>query len=108
MSALRRCWQPKRKRINSRATENFHIQSSRRTASGKEVGAEGMLALEAADGALDSRCTGTPSIWSCETYVKTGKMMPADGLEQLRPFDAISSAPLAIPASGITFSLWDS
>ncbi|WP_341485702.1 tartrate dehydrogenase [Thioclava sp. GXIMD4215] len=27
--------------------------------------------------------------WSCEYYVETGKMMPDDGIEQLRPFDAI-------------------
>jgi len=27
--------------------------------------------------------------WSCETYVKTGKMMPDDGIEQLKRFDAI-------------------
>ena len=27
--------------------------------------------------------------WSCATYLRTGRMMPEDGLEQLRPFDAI-------------------
>ena len=27
--------------------------------------------------------------WSCDFYLKTGKMMPEDGIEQLRPFDAI-------------------
>ncbi|HEY0275490.1 MAG TPA: tartrate dehydrogenase [Paenirhodobacter sp.] len=27
--------------------------------------------------------------WSCDYYLKTGQMMPADGIEQLRPFAAI-------------------
>ena len=27
--------------------------------------------------------------WGCEYYLRTGRMMPEDGLEQLRPFDAI-------------------
>ena len=27
--------------------------------------------------------------WGCEYYLRTGRMMPADGLELLRPFDAI-------------------
>jgi tartrate dehydrogenase/decarboxylase/D-malate dehydrogenase len=27
--------------------------------------------------------------WSCDTYLSTGRMMPEDGIETLRPFDAI-------------------
>ena len=27
--------------------------------------------------------------WSCETYAKTGRMMPEDGIAQLTPFDAV-------------------
>ena len=27
--------------------------------------------------------------WGCEYYLRTGRMMPSDGLDQLRPFDAI-------------------
>jgi tartrate dehydrogenase/decarboxylase/D-malate dehydrogenase len=27
--------------------------------------------------------------WGCEYYLRTGRMMPEDGLEQLRPFDGI-------------------
>ena len=30
-----------------------------------------------------------PFEWGCEYYLRTGRMMPDDGLEQLRPFDAI-------------------
>src|SRR6266852_3573368 len=27
--------------------------------------------------------------WGCEYYLRTGRMMPEQGLEQLRPFDAV-------------------
>jgi tartrate dehydrogenase/decarboxylase/D-malate dehydrogenase len=27
--------------------------------------------------------------WSCERYSRTGRMMPEDGIDQLRSFDAI-------------------
>ena len=52
-------------------------------------------------GARDERAGQTPSSaegfqltfeqfdWGCEYYLRTGRMMPEDGLEQLRPFDAI-------------------
>lgn len=32
---------------------------------------------------------GTTFDWSCDYYLKTGRMMPEDGIETLRPFDAI-------------------
>ena len=35
--------------------------------------------------------------WSCETYLKTGRMMPEDGLEQLRPFDAMFLGAVGYP-----------
>jgi tartrate dehydrogenase/decarboxylase/D-malate dehydrogenase len=36
--------------------------------------------------------------WSCETYLRTGRMMPEDGLEQLRPFDAILLGAIGHPS----------
>ena len=36
--------------------------------------------------------------WSCETYIKTGKMMPEDGIETLRGFDAILLGAVGWPA----------
>src|SRR6267143_1774421 len=56
---------------------------------GKEVVPEGIRVLEAAGQRFDFRLNWNFFDWSCETYVKTGKMMPADGLQELRPFDAI-------------------
>ena len=56
---------------------------------GKEVVPEGMRVLEAAGKRFGFRFRWQHLDWSCETYMKTGRMMPPDGIEQLRPFDAI-------------------
>ena len=44
--------------------------------------------------------------WSCETYLKTGRMMPEDGIEQLRPFDAIYLGAAGFPTVPDHISLW--
>jgi tartrate dehydrogenase/decarboxylase/D-malate dehydrogenase len=44
--------------------------------------------------------------WSCETYTKTGRMMPADGIEQLRPHDAILLGAVGFPGVPDHISLW--
>lgn len=36
--------------------------------------------------------------WSCERYLKTGSMMPSDGIEQLRNYDAIFLGAVGWPA----------
>lgn len=37
--------------------------------------------------------------WSCDYYLKHGTMMPADGVEQLRAFDAIYLGAVGLPAT---------
>jgi len=44
--------------------------------------------------------------WSCETYVKTGKMMPDDGIEQLKRFDTIFLGAVGHPRVPDHISLW--
>ena len=56
---------------------------------GTEVVPEGIRVLEAAEKKFGFGLEWTPFDWSCERFSKTGKMMPDDGLEQLRRFDAI-------------------
>jgi len=65
---------------------------------GKEVIPAGVKVLEAAAARARDATTGAaggftlsfePFEWGCEYYLRTGRMMPEDGLEQLRPFDAI-------------------
>ena len=43
----------------------------------------------ASDSAKNLALTFQEFEWGCEYYLRTGRMMPEDGLEQLRPFDAI-------------------
>src|SRR5437762_13730450 len=38
--------------------------------------------------------------WGCEYYLRTGRMMPEDGLDQLRPHDAILLGAIGLGATG--------
>lgn len=73
---------------------------------GREVVPEGIRVLNAAASRFDFSLSWQHFDWSCETYLKTGRMMPEDGLEQLRPFDAIYLG--AVGYSGVAdhVSLW--
>ncbi|RKN36580.1 tartrate dehydrogenase [Micromonospora musae] len=44
--------------------------------------------------------------WSCERYLRTGAMMPADGLDVLRPYDAILLGAVGAPGVPDHVSLW--
>jgi tartrate dehydrogenase/decarboxylase/D-malate dehydrogenase len=55
---------------------------------GKEVIPAGVKVLEAA-AAGEFALSFAPFDWGCEYYRRTGRMMPEDGLERLRPFDGI-------------------
>ena len=74
---------------------------------GKEVVPAAQQVLEAVanlDGGFCLEYTTFP--WSCEWYTKTGRMMPEDGLEQLRPFDAIFLGAVGFPGVPDDVSLW--
>jgi len=73
---------------------------------GKEVVPEGMRVLEAAGRRFGFTFDWTTFDWSCERYVKTGSMMPADGLDQLRAFDAIFLGAVGFPGVPDHVSLW--
>ncbi len=45
--------------------------------------------------------------WGCEYYLKHGKMMDDDGMEQLRNFDAIYLGAVGYPGVPDHISLWD-
>jgi tartrate dehydrogenase/decarboxylase / D-malate dehydrogenase len=44
--------------------------------------------------------------WSCDRYLREGAMMPADGLEVLRPYDAILLGAVGAPGVPDHVSLW--
>ncbi len=73
---------------------------------GKEVVPEGLRVLEAAGRRFELSFSWEHFDWSCETYLKTGKMMPDGGLEQLRSFDAIFLGAVGYPGVPDHVSLW--
>ena len=64
---------------------------------GNEVVPEGIKALEAAGRRFGIEFSWKHFPWSCEHYKKTGSMMPADGLDQLREFDGIYLGAIGFP-----------
>jgi tartrate dehydrogenase/decarboxylase/D-malate dehydrogenase len=73
---------------------------------GKEVVPEGLRVLESAGRRFELKFDCRHFDWSCETYTKTGKMMPDDGLAQLRPFDSIFLGAVGYPGVPDHVSLW--
>lgn len=73
---------------------------------GKEVMPEGLRILEAAGKKHRINFQWTEFDWSCETYLKTGRMMPEDGIEQLQAFDAIYLGAVGFPTVADHVSLW--
>jgi len=73
---------------------------------GKEVIPEGVRVLEAAALKNNLNVEWTKFDWSCETYLETGKMMPVDGIDRLRHFDAIYLGAVGFPAVPDHVSLW--
>jgi len=75
---------------------------------GKEVIAEGVKLLEAIakkDGRFTFEFTHFP--YGCEYYKETGRMMAADGIEQLAKHDAIFLGAVGAPGVPDHISLWD-
>ncbi len=73
---------------------------------GKEVLPEGIRVLDAAARRFGFELDWTHFDWSCEVYARTGRMMPTDGLEQLRRFEAIFLGAVGFPNVPDHVSLW--
>ncbi len=73
---------------------------------GMEVMPEGVRVLEAAASKHNLSLDWQEFDWSCETYLKTGSMMPEDGIDQLRPFDAVYLGAVGFPTVEDHVSLW--
>jgi len=75
---------------------------------GPEVIGQGVRVLEKVaelDGSFAFAFTHFP--WGCEYYLKTGRMMAEDGIEQLSKFDAIYLGAAGYPGVPDHVSLWD-
>jgi len=73
---------------------------------GKEVVPEGMRVLHAAGRRFGFEFEWTTFDWSCERYARTGRMMPEDGLDQLRRFESIYLGAVGFPGVPDHVSLW--
>ena len=73
---------------------------------GNEVVPEGQRVLEVAAAKFGFALKWTHFDWSCERFTKLGSMMPADGIDQLRPFDAIYLGAVGFPGVPDHVSLW--
>lgn len=73
---------------------------------GKEVVPEGMRAAEAVAKAHGFAIEWTEFDWSCAAYETTGRMMPSDGVDLIRPFDAIFLGAVGWPNVPDHVSLW--
>lgn len=73
---------------------------------GHEVVPEGIRVLETVGRKLDLDYEFTTYDWSCERFMKTGAMMPEDGLDQIRDSDAIYLGAVGFPGVPDHISLW--
>jgi tartrate dehydrogenase/decarboxylase/D-malate dehydrogenase len=73
---------------------------------GTEVMPEAIRVLEAAAARHGFALAYRHFDWSCATFAKTGRMMPTDGIEQLRPHDAILLGAIGFPGVPDHVSLW--
>jgi tartrate dehydrogenase/decarboxylase/D-malate dehydrogenase len=73
---------------------------------GNEVVPEGQRVLEAAARRFGFELAWTEFDWSCERFRKTGRMMPEDGLDQLRACEAIFLGAVGAPGVPDHVSLW--
>jgi tartrate dehydrogenase/decarboxylase/D-malate dehydrogenase len=73
---------------------------------GKEVIVEGMRVLEKAGIRFGFTFEWQIFPWGCDYYVEKGEMMPSDGLDQLKKFDAIFLGAVGTPGVPDHVSLW--
>ncbi|UCG20553.1 MAG: tartrate dehydrogenase [Deltaproteobacteria bacterium] len=73
---------------------------------GKEVVPEGIRVLESVGRRFDIQFKWDTFTWGCETFTQTGRMMPEDGIDQLREFNAIFLGAVGFPTVPDHISLW--
>ena len=73
---------------------------------GKEVVPEGIRVLESVGHRFYIQFRWETFTWGCETFTQTGRMMPEDGIDQLRECDAIFLGAVGFPTVPDHISLW--
>lgn len=88
------------------ASSNYKIALIPGDGIGKEVVPEGVRVLDTIASRFDIAFEWDEYDWSCETYAKTGAMMPEDGLERIAGHDAIFLGAVGFPGVPDHISLW--
>src|SRR3954453_14392860 len=73
---------------------------------GNEVVPEGLRVLEAIGAKYELAFDFKHFDWNCETYKRTGRMMPEDGIARLRDHDSIFFGAVGFPGVPDHISLW--
>ncbi len=73
---------------------------------GQEVIPEGLKVVRVAAERFSFRVTQTEFPWGCDYFLRHGMMMPEDGLDRLRDFDAIYLGAIGDPRVPDHISLW--
>ncbi|MEJ2177458.1 MAG: tartrate dehydrogenase [Gammaproteobacteria bacterium] len=73
---------------------------------GREVIPVGQQAVETAATRYGFEVKWQEFDWSCKRFTKTGRMMPEDGIDQLKEFDAIYLGAVGFPGVPDHVSLW--
>lgn len=73
---------------------------------GKEVVPEGIKVLDAAGRKFGFAFKWDEKPWSCDYYLQHGKMMPEDGLKEIRHHDALFLGAVGFPTVPDHVSLW--
>jgi tartrate dehydrogenase/decarboxylase/D-malate dehydrogenase len=73
---------------------------------GKEVVPEGMRVLDVAGKRFGFKLEWTPFPWSCDYYNSAGEMMPKNGLDILKEYEAIFLGAVGNPGVPDHVSLW--
>ncbi len=87
-------------------TKTYRIATVPGDGIGKEVIPAGQAVAEAAARRLGFSVEWTEFNWSCERYQATGRMMPEDGIQQIKGFDAIYLGAVGWPGVPDHVSLW--
>src|SRR5690625_4137506 len=98
----------KRREMRRQTMKHFNIAVIPGDGIGREVVAEGVKILKAIE-KRDSEISFafTEFTWGCEYYLKQGKMMDEDGIDQLKSFDAIYLGAVGYPGVPDHISLRD-
>jgi len=86
--------------------QRYRIASIPGDGIGKEVVPVGLSVLNAAADACGFKLDVQAFDWSCETYHRTGRMMPEDGIAQLADHDSIYLGAVGYPGVPDHLSLW--